>query len=108
MPFGETPLPHPPVPSPVSAYAPDIKIDDLKPRTFRGVNLDEVWTLYYRHGMSAENRKNFHFKGTLKEARLRAERHCAVMGYRFHFLRPLIVDIDYEERWKSERGMEPL
>jgi hypothetical protein len=102
------PLPNHPIEGPPKPADMSVPLAELSPRSFKAVNLDEVWVLYYRHGMSVNNMKMFHLKGTMREARARAERHCAIMGYRFTFLRPLITDIDYEERWKYERGMEPL
>lgn len=108
MPF-ETPLPSPPVPPPTAGGDLTIPLKDLKPKDYTNVKLNEVWVMFYRHGMSYLNWKFFHFKGTLEEAKKRAERHAQIMGYtRGCFVRPLIVDIDFEERWKQERGVDPI
>ena len=53
--------------------------------------------MYYRHGMNAQLTKNFKFKGSREDARTRAEKHCQVMGYKLHFVRPMFPDLTEEE-----------
>jgi len=48
--------------------------------------------------------KNFPFNGNLKGAMDRAREHCKAMGIRFVLVNPLIVDLEYQERIKKEKG----
>lgn len=57
----------------------------------------ELWLVYYRHQNSVFNFKGFQHKGSIDDARRRAERHCQIMGYKMIFLKPLIANIDEEE-----------
>ena len=65
-----------------------------------------LWIIFYRHGMNPELHKYFYYDGNFIEARKRAIDHCKTMGYKFIFLRPMIVDIDKEEEYKI-KGIEP-
>lgn len=62
------------------------------------IDLSKFWIMSYRHGMNATLSKNFYFNGSLKEAVERARKHCDIMNYQYYFLRPLVVDIEAEER----------
>jgi hypothetical protein len=37
------------------------------------------------------------FDGNLQDATTRARKHCEMMKYRYVFVRPMIVDLDYQE-----------
>lgn len=108
MPLDAMPIPQGPLPPDYSHLNSTIPLKELKPNDFAKVPINELWTMYYRHHHSVFNQKMFHFKGDLKTAIERAKKHASIMGYRLIFVTPLVVDIDYEERWKIERGVEPL
>jgi len=55
------------------------------------------WTLWYRFGTIPVATKSFIFDGNLQDATMRARKHCEVMKYRYIFVRPMIVDLDYQE-----------
>lgn len=68
------------------------------------IDLAKCWTIYYRHGMNALLTKTFYMeeegatpKETERMATDRAQKHCGIMGYRFHFLRPMVSNIEIEE-----------
>ncbi len=65
-----------------------------------------LWTMFYRHGMNANLTKGFYFKGNVHEAKKRALDHCQIMGYKFIFVRPLVIDLKSEEEYKL-RGTAP-
>ena len=56
-----------------------------------------LYSMHYRHGMNSKLEKNFEFVGDLFAARKRAEDHCAIMGYKLIWVRPLVVDLEAEE-----------
>jgi hypothetical protein len=56
-----------------------------------------TWTLTYRYGNQISV-KNFVFDGTLPEAMHRGRSHCEIMNLRFIIVRPLFVDLDYQEK----------
>jgi hypothetical protein len=64
--------------------------------------LKNIWILFYRHGVNPHCQKGFYHNGDIYAANKRAKEHCDVMGYRFIFVRPLIVDIDEEEKIKMQ------
>jgi hypothetical protein len=55
------------------------------------------WTMYYRHGMNPSLQKNFYFEGTMTQAIERAQKHCAIMGFKYSWLRPMISNLELEE-----------
>ncbi len=55
------------------------------------------WTLWYRFGTVPIATKSFIFDGNLQEATTRARKHCEIMKYRYVFVKPMIVDLDYQE-----------
>lgn len=55
------------------------------------------WTMIYRHGVNATLQKHFFFKGTINQAIERAQKHCGIMGYKYHYIRPMLCNIDVEE-----------
>jgi hypothetical protein len=57
-----------------------------------------AFTLTYRVGFQAHCEKGFMHQGDLKSAIVRAREHCERMGYTFKFCRPLIVDLDEDEK----------
>jgi hypothetical protein len=59
-----------------------------------------LYTLFFRYNTNFLQNKNFRFNGTLRQATERARRHCEIMGYKFHFVQPLISDFDREEKYK--------
>lgn len=61
----------------------------------------QVYIIYYRHGMNPHCQKGFVHKGDLRSAVDRAKTHCAIMGYRYIFVRPLICDLAEDEKSKS-------
>lgn len=65
-----------------------------------------IWMMFYRHGMNANLTKCFKWPGDLQEARKRAEKHSKIMGYKFIFIRPLIVDLDKDEEYKLHGAIE--
>jgi hypothetical protein len=76
---------------------------------------DNLFVLFYRHGMNATLTKAFFFKppedaktlqDVLLAARVRAQKHCKVMGYHYIFVRPLIIDLDAEENYKLSGARE--
>lgn len=67
-------------------------------------HLSDYWILYFRHGVQATLHKNFHHAGSLFEAKKRALEHCKIMGYKFIFLRPMVADIEQEEKYKLKGG----
>lgn len=64
---------------------------------------ERLYTLKYRSGGRVFD-KNFPFKGNLKQAIDRAREHCRAMGIIFILVNPLVVDLEYQERVKKERG----
>lgn len=56
------------------------------------------YTMFYRHGMNPKCEKSFLFNGDVRAARARADIHCRIMGYTLTFVRPMIVDLDEEEK----------
>jgi hypothetical protein len=67
-------------------------------------SFSHLYIMFYRHGMNANLTKGFYFPGTLLEARARAEAHCSVMGYKFIFVRPMVCNLEEEEKYRM-RGM---
>ena len=63
-----------------------------------------LFAMYYRHGVNPGLTKIFYFDGTFQEAKKRAEAHCGIMGYKYIWLRPFIVDLDAEESTQLSRG----
>lgn len=62
---------------------------------------EEIYTLTYRQGNVPNLTKNFYAVGGLKAARERAETHCKLMGLGFVYCRPLISDLDVEEKRRA-------
>lgn len=56
------------------------------------------YIMFYRHGMVPYAFKGFSVKGDLKKARERANKHCAIMGYRLIWVSPMLADLDEEEK----------
>ncbi len=63
-----------------------------------------LYVFYYRHGVNPGLSKIFYFSGGFKEAKSRAEKHCGIMGYKFIWIRPFIVDLDAEESTQLSRS----
>lgn len=66
-----------------------------------------LYTMFYRHGMSVSVSKTFYHPDShpdrnvrIKNAVDRARAHCKVMNYHYIFLLPLINDIDAHENYK--------
>ncbi len=66
--------------------------------------LKHFWTIIYRHGVNATLTKNFYFmpnpsdsRKTMEQVIERAQKHCGIMGYKYHFVRPMVCDIATEE-----------
>jgi len=65
---------------------------------------DNLYIFYYRHGVNPGLQKIFFHKGTFATAKKRAEQHCGIMGYKFIWIRPFIVDLDVEEATQLSRS----
>ncbi len=61
-----------------------------------------IWTLWYSERNRAPQYKTFIFEGKMREAVLRGRAHCDRMNLRFVNIRPLVVDLDYQEKQFSE------
>jgi len=79
----------------------NLSANELAGIKVRPQHFSNLWTLHYRHGMNAGLTKNFHHEGDFESAQLRARKHCEVMGYRYIFLRPMVIDIESEEEYKK-------
>jgi hypothetical protein len=83
---------------------------DVKPK----VNLEDkfrehlrrVYLLYYHYGTVPWVIKGFFFDGPMKDAIIRAREHCLRMGIRFIKIRPLVVDLEEQERRKEQGEYE--
>lgn len=78
---------HPAVPAPT-------------PKDVRPEPLQNLYIMFYRHGMNATLSKGFFCKGDLLEAQETAKKHCRIMGYKYIFTRPMVVNLDEEEHQK--------
>ncbi len=68
---------------------------------------ERLYTLVYRRGGQVRE-KNFPFVGKLDQAIARGRDHCRIMGnIRFVIVRPLVVDLEYQEKTKVETGRSP-
>lgn len=87
----------PPTPLPATPQTTQVPsaVMDTKPKY-----LENLFILFYRHGMNANLTKGFYFPGDLLAARKRAEAHCKVMGYKFIFIRPMVCNLEVEEEQK--------
>lgn len=63
-----------------------------------GEPVPTAYTLFYRHGVNPKCEKGFMHIGDIRSANQRAQVHCKIMGYTFIFVRPLIVDLESEEK----------
>lgn len=61
-----------------------------------------IWTLYYRYGNIPQITKGFELDGSLHDAIMRGRTHCEKMGYIFLLVRPMLVDLDYQENSYSQ------
>jgi len=59
---------------------------------------DNLWTLFYRHGITSTMNKTFYFKGTIVQAQERARTYCTKMKYKYLNVAPFITDMDKEEK----------
>lgn len=57
-----------------------------------------TWTLYYRYGNVPQMTKSFYFEGDLQSAIIRARKHCDIINVKFICVRPLLVDLDFQEK----------
>ena len=71
-------------------------------------DFSNLYVMYYRHGMNANLTKGFYCSGDIAVAIQKARDHCKIMGYRYIFVRPLIVDIEAEESYKLRGLQDPL
>lgn len=64
-----------------------------------------LYTLYYRQSSNPfPNTVSFyHQSKDMKSVSERAKRHCEVMGYRFVYVKPAIIDLDKEENYLMQR-----
>lgn len=82
--------------------SPETQLTNSIPAIKKDVFLSEMreprfWTLYYRHSNIPQLTKGFKFEGSLAQAIRRGKDHCEKMGYLFICVRPMIVDLDYQE-----------
>lgn len=91
----------------------EVKKVEPKPKTPTQVlfekypDLQHVYTMFYRHGMSVSVSKTFYSPDPsddknvrMKNAIDRARKHCKIMNYHYVFLLPFINDIDAHEDYK--------
>ena len=69
--------------------------------------LVNIYSMYYRQSTSRLESKNFRYPGGLQAARKRAEDHCAIMGYKFMWVQPMISDLNKEEEFKLGHKIAP-
>lgn len=62
---------------------------------------ERIYILHYRQGQNPNCQKGFAFVGTFREAVARAKHHCGIMGYRFSMIRPMISDLDDDEKFRE-------
>ena len=60
------------------------------------------WILYYRFGNVPQLTKGFRLDGGIQEAINRGRKHCDLMDYKFLLVRPMVVNLDYQERLREE------
>ena len=65
-----------------------------------------TWTLYFRYGSVPILHKNFNLPGNMLDAINRARQHCIIMGYKFICVRPLLIDLDEQEKRRQEGQSE--
>jgi hypothetical protein len=58
---------------------------------------DNLWTMFYRHGLNSNLTKSFYFKGTIVQAEERARTHCDIMKYKLITVRALVSDLVADE-----------
>jgi len=80
---------------------PTLSATELAGIKARPQHFTNLWTLHFRHGMNPGLTKNFFHEGDLESAQLRARKHCEIMGYRYIFVRPMVIDIEAEEEYKK-------
>lgn len=68
--------------------------------------LRRTFILYYRYGAQKPSDKVFEHVGTLRDAITRGKQHCETMDFRFIAVRPFIVDLDDQERQRTESNTE--
>ena len=76
----------------------------------------KYWILYYRYGNIPMLQKGFRFEGDTRGAIMRARKHCEVLKLKYILVRPMVVDLDYQENqflmnkdkvnYDSNRGRE--
>lgn len=69
---------------------------------------DHLYILYYRKGNDPSGQKIFEFQGLLKDASIRGKQHCEAMGLVFHYVKPFLVSLDFEERRQHRNLGDPL
>lgn len=74
----------------------------MKDNFFQESRDPRFWTLYYRYSNIPQITKGFKLDGSMKDAIKRAQDHCKTMGYHFICVRPLIVDLDHQEKMFNE------
>ena len=87
-------------PTPVSTAVPTPKVPGTPVES-----PEEVYLLYYRHGMNPQCVKGFKHAGGLKSAIIRAQKHCLLMNYRYIFVRPLICNLEDEEQSRENNSI---
>lgn len=74
-----------------------------QPATAKGRYQDDEsksrdYVMHYRQGNNPNGVKGFTLNGTFREAYERAKQHCALMNYRLIMIRPMISDLDQDEK----------
>ena len=64
----------------------------------------QTYIMYYRHNHAPFAFKGFAHAGDLRSAINRANKHCAIMGYRLNFVAPMFEDLDAVEAKQVNRN----
>lgn len=82
------------LPKPAAASTENTQADFKSSEPFVG-----LYTLWYREPARGNQiySKAFRFNGPLMKARIRGERHCEIMRFKFMFVTPMITDLEKEE-----------
>jgi hypothetical protein len=75
------------------------KVEIKSPSDYMGEEFsNRSYTIFFRQGNNPQGSKNFIFTGSFRDAMVRARAHCDKMGYRFILLRPMLADLELDEK----------
>lgn len=60
-------------------------------------SIEDIYIMYYRHGMNSALTKFFTIAGGLPAAKMRAHDFCKIMNYKLLNVTPLLSDLKSEE-----------